>query len=506
MLVGLLATPGLRAAPDNTLAGFRAVAAAVVLPGVATRPAPGDPLAEAAERALESWRWALREQSLVMQDRTLRDLGAHDHPLIVEELLAYLPDSEIALRPTLRRLLGRLVHPECQEVLRNKGLRSRNALVREQIALAIGEALPAGDNWGELLLPLLNDRRGEVRAAAIFALGRLRYGAAQAELLEATADRSPAVRRQSADALVRAVGSRAVGAVIPLLDDENWRVRSAAARALGNVRSSAAARALIERLDIEAGRVREEILASLSQLTGQSLGLNLAAWERWLELSGDELIAPLQSEAKRKPTNASPSVARYYGVPTLSTRFLIITDLSGSMNTIDHGGYRNTSASGLSKLQVTKDELNGLVRSLPSDVLFNLITFSDEVSSWVRQLAPADDRHRIRAQETVANWTASGGTNLFAALKTALDLAEAEWRGDRAAQDRSPDTVYVLTDGAPHGGVIDDMPLLLAYVNERNRDLDLRFHVIALTSVRDQRDFLTLLAKSNGGTALTPLD
>lgn len=498
-----LATAAL-AAPAPEPAPTTPALAPVVAPAAAT-----DTREEAARDALDNWDWALREQGLVLQHRTLRDLGAHDHPSVVAALLEYLPESEAALRPTLRRLLGSFAAPDSLVALRDDGLGHRHAMVREHVALALGEGLPAdadeGASWGDALLPLLDDRHGEVRAAAVFALGRLRHAEAQAALLDATTDPSAAVRRQAAEALVRVVGNRAVNAIVPLLGDANWRVRSATARALGNVRTQAAAKALIARLELEQGRVREELLGSLSRLSGQNLGLNLDAWQRWLDLSGKELVATLPRESEREP-GSTPSVARYYGVPTLSTRFVIITDLSGSMANVDPGGYRNLEGRGRSKLELTKDELTGLVRGLPSDVLFNLVTFADGVHSWQRQLVEASERNRARAQTEVDSWRAEGGTNLFAAIETTLDLAEEEWRGDRKAQGRAPDTVYLLTDGEPSAGAIDDMPLLLEYVKERNRELDVRFHCIALTSVRHPRDFLVGLARANGGTALTPLD
>ena len=59
---------------------------------------------------------------------------------------------------------------------------------------------------------------------------------------------------------------------------------------------------------------------------------------------------------------------------------------------------------------------------------------------------------------------------------------------DPDAEPRSPDTIYLLTDGRPTQGRIRSIPVLLEYIAERNRDLHLRIH-LGMCSAKHQQHF-----------------
>lgn len=478
-------------------------------PGATRLPAPDDAQENAARKALAAARADLNKGAWVALDGSLRDLTLHKPALVVEgllDLLGKLPPSHLFLA---RRRLGGASTPEEFELLLGRdGLSGRDAVVQAQLLRALGEQLTKPLDWGPAAEELLGHRDANVRAEAVTALGRLRRRAALGAVLAAASDESARVRAQVPAALMRLAGSRTVGSIGGLLKDDSWRVRAAAARALGDVRTEAAATLIVEHIFVEDGRVREDLLASLTRLTGKNFALDLEAWQRWIDLrQGRPLVpaVPLVAQAPELAPRSGSTTASFYGVPTLSHRFLMITDLSGSMNFVDPGSYGDRPSGTRTRLDVTKLELARLIEGLAPPVEFSLLTFADGVKSWRPRLQLADDRNRKAAQREVDAYAADGRTNLYAAIEHALDITEAAVDSRSRRGPHAPDTIYLLSDGAPSLGELQDLRLLLEYVRERNRFLDLRFHCVALTTDRGSLAFLDALALDSGGKSTRPI-
>ncbi|GJM20662.1 MAG: hypothetical protein DHS20C15_05770 [Planctomycetota bacterium] len=492
---------------------WRALRGALVLLSCAlltSPPAVAEDAHEQEKHALSEWRASLRKNQNGLPERraALSQLVKHDTPDVVDALLDHLPKCEIALLPELRRQLAVKREPASLELLRDEGLGSRHASTRQHVALAVGEGLPPHIDWGARLLPLLDDDDAWVRAAAVQSLGRLRYLPATEPIVAAMSSEFAVVRRNVPAALVRLVGERSVSHITRGLTDKSWRVRCATARALGDLNSLTAVKALVERLGSESGRVREELLTSLQASTGKDFAMNLAAWRRWLKIAPRDFATPAQRLAAREKVSASvvadrvDGVPRYYGVATLSSRFLFVTDLSGSMSAHVPDPSGDDEDAVQSRLELAQQELRRLIADLPESMRFNLVTFSGHVRAWSSELAAATPAHKTSARQEISSWSAAGWTNVFDALELAFDLAEAELKGERDAAERAPDTVFLLTDGAPSTGDITHIGLLLAYAAERNRDLDLRFHCVDFAGASH---FLRELAEQSGGTVVTPL-
>jgi len=432
----------------------------------------------------------------------LSNLAGSDHPLIVDALLELLGHGEPYLRPTARLVLGSLSVPASLDRIRTAGLGHREPGVREQVLVALADGRPAGIDWLAGAQAALIDPDARVRAAAVRAIG-LGRSRQQIEALAALSD-DPSVRVRMAipQALVRLVGNRSLPVLLRLSHDPRWRVRLGVVQALVDLKTRRAVELLIDMLERQSGRVREDILMALQSLTGKTHGLNMKAWRRFLETAPVDFLSQADQE-KFSPSKSPASVARYYGLWTLSTHLLFVTDLSTSMDHVDPGRYGNTP--GISRLALTQQELTQLVDDLAEDVHFNLATFSDSTTLWRGELSKASKRNKAAALKLIDRYRTIGGTNIFSSLEEAFDAAEQQIDSGRD-DDLAADTVFLLTDGEPSTGRLTDTSLLLEHVAERNRVLGLRFHCVALTRQGVPRDFLARLAACSDGQYVSPLD
>jgi len=432
----------------------------------------------------------------------LNNLAGYDHPIIVDGLLELFAHGRPHLLPTARRVLASLSSEPSLERIAEAGLAHGDAAVREQVLLALANGRPSGLDWIAAAEHALADKDAAVRAAAVRAVGLGRQANATGALIDLADDPAQRVRMAVPEALVRLAGQRSLPVLRALSRDPQWRVRVSVVSALIDLKSMRAVVELIDMLGREEGRVREDILNALRKLTGKSHGLNMKAWERFLEIAPKDFLSLADADALGT-TRPVTTVARYYGLWTLSNRFLFITDLSTSMDHVDPGRYGNEIRT--TRLALTQQELTDLVDDLEDNVQFSLATFSDQTSLWREDMAKATPRNKTAALREIDKYRTIGGTNIFSSLKAAFDLAQDQL--DSKSNDHpAPDTVFLLTDGEPSVGSLTDVELLLEYVAERNRVLGLRFQCIALTRQVGARDFLARLAKRSGGQYVSPLD
>ncbi|RKY22685.1 MAG: hypothetical protein DRQ55_00360 [Planctomycetota bacterium] len=462
-------------------------------------PDSGDASARAATRAFSD---ALARGLDATTLLTLRDLAAHDHPTSVDMLLDVLADASPSLRPSARRVLAAYQRPDSLERIQRQGLDHRDGEVRAQVLMALAAGRPPGVDWVGACYLALDDEYPEVRAVAISALGRAREQGALKHVIESVGDEAERVRAASAGALVRLAQRRALPLLDQLAEDSAWRVRLAVVRALRELKTRGGVELLVDMLAREPGRLREDVILSLVRLTGRNYGNHAKAWSAFLAQAPDDYLAEGDARAMAPVAGSTQTVAKYYGLSSQSTRFAVVTDLSTSMDHVDEGRYKDSARR--SRLEVTQTELGKLLGGLDASVSVNLLTFSDGVEAWSSTLVPLDKRQRERALREVQGYRTRGGTNVFAALERVFDLAEASIDTPGQA-DAAPDTIFLLTDGAPSVGPMRDVELLLEYAAERNRRAALRFHCVILTKDRLAVSFLGQLAQASGGESVAVL-
>ncbi len=454
----------------------------------------------AAREALKEYRKLDRSQDNSLNALlALQDLAAHDSPVIVDAMLHELSGARIERYRTARRVLEGFRDPRTLNHLIKEGVGHPRPEVRAQCLLALGSGRPSSVDWIPPTEAALDDRFAIVRAAAVEALGLARASGRLGRILELADDPSVRVRQQVPEALVRLAPHRASAILPTLAADSSWRVRASAVRALGSLRTRDSVEELVAILDREVGRIREDALDQLRHLTRQDFGLHVDAWERFLELAPPDFLSTPDESAV---ATSSGSVV-YYGLTSHSTRFVLVTDLSTSMTTIERTTYRSKITA--SRLQLTKDQMESLVEDLGEDVAINLVTFSDNAEVWQRKLLTMNKKGRAKALAEIESYSPRGGTNLFHALSTCFEMA-ADSLTKPELEDSTPDTIFLLTDGEPSVGTMLDTSVILEWVEERNRELQVRVHCIALNTQPRSRDFMSRLARITSGQYVNPFD
>jgi len=434
----------------------------------------------------------------------IEGLARFDEPASVEALLTVFERGSPALFANARAVLGGFSQPASLERLVAKGLKHRAPAVRAQVTLALGEARPTGLDWAGLLGAALDDESPAVRAAAVRELSRARVDSRLDRIIELATDPAEEVRAEVPGALARLGGTRALPQLEILLKDPRWRVRLETIHALGDLRMPEVVELLIQTMETERGRLQEDVVAQLEQLTGQSFGFDVASWKDFVARApADFLSTPGAHQATRLGTpRFGVGGVRYHTIGTASQRFILVTDLSGSMETpIRLPGFGEPEP----RIQLVRDELTRLINGLDPTIGFDLITFRDTVEVWKSQMTLANDAQKRAALAQVASYRASGGTNIYGALQAVFDIAQAAME-DTTHSLQDVDTIFLLSDGAPSDGLIRDTDLLLQYVAERNRTLRLRIHCISLVALgeTEAETFLKKLAALGGGGYTSP--
>jgi hypothetical protein len=125
-----------------------------------------------------------------------------------------------------------------------------------------------------------------------------------------------------------------------------------------------------------------------------------------------------------------------FGIPTGRVVFLL--DVSGSMSTSFGIGWNGRS----NRLDFVKKEFIKTISNFDRNTEFTVFSYSTNVTAWNTTLQRATQANLINAIAFAQNFTASGYTNIYAALQAAWAVPGVE-------------SVYLLTDGTPSAGVTD---------------------------------------------------
>lgn len=217
-------------------------------------------------------------------------------------------------------------------------------------------------------------------------------------------------------------------AKLPLFEQE-FAVRRSVVLALANVQELEAVDVLVELLGKLEGEVRGDIVRYLTSISGEQHELDAAAWREWWLASREGFQFPLRGQkviiARPKPRSMSQ---QYYGIPIYAKRLVFVIDVSGSMR---RGG----------RIDAAKRELIEAINALPAGVSFNVLAFSERVTRWRKKLLDAAPENKEKAVQFVEQLGLGRATASYDALEAALDL--------------DAEAIYFLTDGAPHGGKVD---------------------------------------------------
>lgn len=366
----------------------------------------------------------------------------------------------------------------------------------------------------------------ETRSAAAEALGQAAKSSPEIlkGLRSATRDSKPMVREAALAALARllARGADTAAELGRSLEDARWTVRLAAARRLADLALPESVDLLLARLPKEQGRVRREFADLLAALTGQGFGLEPEGWNHWWKenraafASGEKALT-IPAEAASPEAAQGDRGAHFYGIEIESQRIMFVIDISGSME-------EPGSAPGLTKEQEAKKELVRCVKSLGKEDAFGVFAYSDSVQKWTpaggikeekgerpvagrTMIFEASDETKTRALQWIEKLDAAAWTNTYAALEEALRVSVADPRNDMGKEyGLFPDTIFLLTDGAPTGPTgktkgdagEPEWQRVLQGVRGWNRGKRVVINAIGIGPTINS-EFLTTLAQENGG-------
>lgn len=160
---------------------------------------------------------------------------------------------------------------------------------------------------------------------------------------------------------------------------------------------------------------------------------------------------------------------------------IFIIDTSGSM-------------SGESIYQV-KASMESILQSLQEGDRFNVMEFASSTKLYRNHMLPVNGPSISKATKFVRQLTADGGTNIYEAIVTGLQLLN---QTDALDDERRTKMIVFLTDGDASTGITDDN-LILNYVKEENED-DIPIFTLGYGSGADW-DLLKKLALQSNAVA-----
>ncbi len=299
------------------------------------------------------------------------------------------------------------------------------------------------------------------------------------------------VRNAALQQLGRRKGKDAEPILLAHLGHADWSTRLAALRGLVALQVPSVVGPIIERMGEEEGRMVDEFADALWTMTGEPYRTRQANWKAWWEtakadfhiLAPAELAKRGEEEEMRRLKLTSTEAVDFFGIRIISHRVIFILDVSGSMAfdlRAEFEGQRPEP-----RMEVARRELKKCVDGLEEGALFNIITFSGDVASWLDGgIAGSSGRTREEAQTYIDRLGAFGATNLYDAVELAFE-------------DPEVDTIYLLSDGEPTAGLITDPFLIREDIRRKNEHRGIVIHTIA---VGGTLQILEWLAEDSGGS------
>ncbi|RIB10469.1 hypothetical protein C2G38_186707 [Gigaspora rosea] len=168
----------------------------------------------------------------------------------------------------------------------------------------------------------------------------------------------------------------------------------------------------------------------------------------------DQPRAFVEYDSKTETNCVMLTLVPKFTINEIKSELIFVIDRSGSM----HGG----------PVKKASEALQLLLRSLPEDCFFNVVSFGSRFDALFEKSQPYSETSFLKAlkhaQEMVANY---GGTEIYDPLKWAFENS----------RDDMPTSVFLLTDGEVYN--VDQIVELIKSSEEKKRD-DLRVFSIGI--------------------------
>ena len=494
---------------------------------------------EDAEKALlEMERSAKDEVDTVFVMRALADMRSEEG---LKRIGAHLEDekSPFVVRMAAVRALKLYRHPEVIPALVKALDTSEGRLLGElydtlfdMTGVRRAEAALAWQSWwrdsGEAFLkrwsPIESERQAEIERITFLDPKQNDVAAELAALYRNEPTKALKLEILESISLQRSYYARAT--LLDALRDDDRELRIAAIRALGRYRHLAVPAALMDQVkeidpSEEGGREElQELFTALKKLWSEEdftvstpdKEQLLQWWDTNKGRVADQLIRLAGGNAiAGRPTSdeeGSPWQGRdFYGLQIRSNRVLFIVDVSFSM---DEPADEDPN---LKKIDVAKRELKRAIQALPNGGTFGLIFFSHKTYQQPdRQLAEEGKDLKIdfgpglvevtaknkgRALEWIDSVRTGASTNIYDPLELAFKYGR-DPDVIKECGKLAPDTIFLVSDGAPTSGKFTDVEVIQEHVKGWNRTGRITVNTIGVGKDQDIA-FLRALAEDNGG-------
>jgi hypothetical protein len=491
---------------------------------------------EAQERIKEFHRNAASDEPRVRAEQMER-LGAVDFVEGTRLLLNQgLKDDEYSVRERATWALSQMKSPGPRALVM-AGLKEGNERVRAGCAIAIAKMQPLPPGAIGEIAALIGDQKEDVQIAACEALGVIGSKEGVPALIQAAKGSRERVGVAAADALMLIKDPSAAPALIEMLNGGTWRTQIAAINALGVLRVKEAIWPLIAYLRDSEGRPREDAKDALIAITTQDFGVNAERWEKWWDgVKSDYTVPPPPQKQTDKVVDTTDRYGRteraYHHMKIVSKKVLFVIDISASMLDpirVKRGRTdpENKVTKASPKLDLAREELARVLRTLDENTTFNVIAFESDIRKfkkeavsgtsgnvqeaiqWVEKQKPRTTGGSGAGRQSSgvdADGMIMGRTNTYGALKATYGLphrprkkGEGGTTGPGSTPKPGIDTVYFLTDGQPTEGETTNTAEILQDVQQWNRSARLVINTIGMSETAGLRDLLEGLARVTGG-------
>jgi HEAT repeat protein len=230
--------------------------------------------------ALAALRKGLADPKDDVRESALGAISALDNPARVAALTDALnsPNNDVQQKAIqhLSSMHATGAAPAIAQFLKNP---AAEVSLRREAARAVGrlgykQGLPQ-------LLEALRHKEKDVRVAVIEALGDLKDPSALDQIGPLLKDTEWEVRREAADTLGMIESARSAALLAPALQDSNDYVRRTAASSFAKLKYPQSVEVLMAAVEDKDSIVRNHSAEGLEKLTGQKLGKDRAAWQKW---------------------------------------------------------------------------------------------------------------------------------------------------------------------------------------------------------------------------------